>query len=736
MYELIITEKPKASLRIAEALADNKPKKESEKKVPYYKIRHKNRDIIVACAVGHLYGLGEKKKTNYTYPVFDIEWQPTYKRNKESRFTKNYLDLLKKLSKNADKFTVACDYDVEGEVIGLNVIRFACKQKDGQRMKFSTLTKPDIVKAYENVQKTIDWGQAEAGETRHFLDYYYGINLSRALISSIKSIGKFKILSSGRVQGPALKIIVDKDKEIKDFKSKPFWQIQLLGDVEKGKLDAWHEKDKFWEKPEAEKVLENVKNAEKGVIADVQKSEFEQQAPTPFDLTTLQTEAYKAFKISPKDTLAIAQELYTSGLISYPRTSSQQLPETIDYKKILAELLKQDYYNGYANEMLSKPGLKPNNGKKTDPAHPAIYPTGIIMGIEGRQARIYDLIVRRFFSTFADPAVRETMQIKINVNEEIFIAKGTRTKEKGWHVYYEPYIKLEEQELPEVSQREEVKINEVNMLEKETLPPKRYTPASIIRELEKRNLGTKATRAQIIDTLYQRGYVKETGMEATELGIKTVSTLEKYSPKILDEELTRHFEVEMDQIRKGKKKGKEVLAEAKDVLVSLLENFRKKEKEIGKALMEAEIETRKQARTVGKCPNCEDGELVMKKGKFGRFVACNKYPDCKATFSLPNTGMVKTSKKNCEACDHPMISITKGRRTQQVCINPDCPKKHEHDEETKKEIEAVQNGHVEKKCPKCDDGKLVLRKSVYGSFYGCSNYPKCRYTEKIKNNNS
>lgn len=734
MYELIITEKPKASLRIAEALADNKPKKESEKKVPYYKIKHKNKDIIVACAVGHLHGLGEKEKTNYSYPVFNIEWQPTYKKNKESKFTKKYLDVLKKLSKGADKFTIACDYDIEGEVIGLNVLRFACKQKDAQRMKFSTLTKPDLVKAYENVHKTIDWGQAEAGETRHYLDYYYGINLSRALTSSIKSIGKFKIMSSGRVQGPALKIIVEREKEIKVFKPEPFWQIQLSGEVEKGKLEAWHEKDKFWKKEEAENVYEKIKDSEKGIIADVTKSEFKQAAPTPFDLTTLQTEAYKAFKISPKDTLAIAQELYTNGLISYPRTSSQILPETIDYRKIITELLKQDYYNGYAKELLSKSTLKPNNGKKRDPAHPAIYPTGIITHIESREARIYDLIVRRFFATFADSAIRETIQINIDINKEIFIAKGTRTKERGWHVFYKPYLKLEEEELPEVSKSDEVKVKELNMLEKETQPPKRYTPASLIKGLEKRNLGTKSTRAQIIDTLYQRGYINGTAIEATELGIKTVETLEKYSPRILDEELTRHFEIEMKEIREGKKKGQVVLDEAKKVLVDMLANFKEKEEMIGKGLMEAEFETRKQARLVGKCPNCEGGELVLKKGKFGRFVACNKYPDCKTTFNIPNTGSVRTSNKKCKECEYPMISIARGKRVQRVCINTECPSKQEHDEETKKEIQAVEEGSIEKKCPKCD-GKLVLRKSVYGSFYGCSKYPKCRHTEKINNSN-
>lgn len=730
MYELIITEKPKTSLRIADALADGKPLKKTEKGVPYYEITHNNKDIVIASAVGHLYSLGEKGKTSYNYPVFDIEWQPTYKKDKNAKFSKKYLDVLKKLSKDADSFTIACDYDIEGELIGLNVLRFACKQKDGRRMKFSTLTKPDLLNAYENASKTIDWAQAEAGEARHKMDYYYGINLSRALTSSIKAAGSFRVMSIGRVQGPTLKIIVDRENEIREFKPKPFWQLRLLGNVKNGDLEAWHEKDKFWKKEEAEKILENVKD-KKGKIENVKKSEFKQDPPVPFDLTTLQIEVYRLFNISPKNTLSIAQELYTSGLISYPRTSSQILPEAIGYKKILGQLSKNKEYENLIKKLLSLPSLKPNNGKKTDPAHPAIYPTGVTANLTGKEGKIYDLIVKRFMATFSTAAVRETMEIKIDVNKEIFVSKGTRTKEKNWHVFYEPYVKLKEDELPEVSRDEEVDIKNINLLDKQTQPPRRYTQASIIKELEKRGLGTKSTRAQVLDTLYRRGYIQEKALEATELGIKIIETVGKFSPKILDEELTKHFEMEMAEIREKKKKGDEVVLEARDFLTNILKEFKKNEKEIGKSLIEATREAMRQASIIGKCPNCDEGTLVIKKGKFGRFIACDKHPDCKTTFSIPNTGYVKTSKKNCDKCDHPLITITrKGKRPQRVCINPDCPGKHEHDEKTKKEIDAIETGKVEKKCPKCD-GKLVLRQSVYGKFYGCSTYPKCRYTEKL-----
>ena len=202
MYELIISEKPNAAKKIADALADGKAiKKSSKEKVPYYEITHGNKDIVVACAVGHLYGLKQSEGTlKSKYPVFDIDWAPTSEISKGSAFSKKYLTTIKRLCKNAKSFTVATDYDIEGEVIGHNIIKYACKQKDARRMKFSTLTKDELRKSYDNAAPTINWSQSQAGDTRHKMDWYFGINLSRALTASIKATGAFKLMSTGRVQ--------------------------------------------------------------------------------------------------------------------------------------------------------------------------------------------------------------------------------------------------------------------------------------------------------------------------------------------------------------------------------------------------------------------------------------------------------------------------------------------------------------------------------------------------------
>jgi DNA topoisomerase I len=712
--ELIITEKPSAAKKIAENLADKAPEKLSENGVPYYKLKHQGKDILVVCAVGHLYTVAEKEKS-FKYPSYDIEWVPSHSQSKSADYSKKYLNVIKKVAKGADSFTVACDYDIEGEVIGYNIIRFLCNQKDASRMKFSTLMKEDVVKAYENKSKTIDWGQAKAGETRHFLDWLYGINVSRALTLAIKNSGRFKIMSSGRVQGPALKIIVDREKEIKDFKPVPYWQIPLITTKSSKQIKAMHKTDKFWDKNEASSVFDKVKDSKTANVKDINSKQFNQAPPNPFDIGSLQSEAYNLFKIDPKQTLQIAQDLYLKGLTSYPRTSSQQLPKELGYKKLLEGLKANPEYTVLVDKLLSKPSLTPNNGKKTDPAHPAIYPTGLRGALEGRDKKVYDLIVKRFFATFAENAVRETQTITFDVNSEDFLSKGTKTVVRGWHDFYEPYVKFKDEELPSLELKEDVKIKSVLLEEKQTDPPKRYTPASLISELEKRGLGTKATRADIVQSLFDRGYLNEKSIQATELGILLIDTLQKYIPEIVDENLTREIEEEMEKIRENKLTQQQILDKAKEFLDIALGKFKQKEKEVGAVFVEANKEDLDNQNTLGECPVCKEGKLKIRRGKFGMFAACDKYPDCKTTFSIPKGVMIKPT-TNVSSSGYPLVTvIAKGQRPREVSINP-----ADNVPEDKKDLisKLEKEGYVK------DGVELVLRYGFYGPFLAAKNYPK------------
>jgi len=675
--ELIITEKPSQSLKIAEALADKKPSKKTEKGVVYYELKHKGKDILVGCAVGHIFNLKEKKSNGWTYPTYDYEWQPSYKISKDSSYTKKYLDVLKKLSKLSGEFTVACDYDLEGSLIGYNIIRFICNKKDGRRMKFSTLTKDELVNSYEKALKHLDFPLIESGEARHMIDFLFGINLSRALTLSVKNATKrFKILSTGRVQGPSLKILAEREIEINKFKSEPFWELESIGDI-----TSKHEKGMFWKEEEVKKIHNKIKKEKKAVVDSIKKSEFPQAPPFPFDLTSLQLEAYRSLRINPKDTLEIAQELYSASYISYPRTSSNQLPPSINIKKILTDLSKQKEYKELCEELLKENKLTPNNGKKQDPAHPAIHPTGVMpKKLDDRQSKIYDLIVRRTLASLAEPAKRETQTVKLIIKNEPFITKGTRTIEKGWHKFYGRHNPHKEEELPKLTEKQEIKIKKINLLAKETQPPKRYTPASIIKELEKRELGTKATRSAIIESLYNRNYVKDQSLEVTDLGLKTVETLDKYCPEILDEKMTRDLEEDMEEIREGKETKEKVIDRAKRDLDKILKHFKENEIKIGKELSVANQETLEKESIVGKCPECKKNDLrIMYSRRFkSYFVACSGYPKCKTTFSLPNYALPKPTDKLCEECKSPLVlMIRKGKRPYEYCINKQCPKKEE-----------------------------------------------------------
>lgn len=664
-YTLILTEKPSAARKIAYALTDKAPKKLG-KEVTYYKIQRAGKDILIVPAVGHLFVLETKNNKNWAYPIFEVEWKATYMQ-KGNYWAKKYFYNIKKLAAGASEFISATDYDLEGSVIAYNVFRFICGVKDGKRMKFSTLTKPDLVFAYENASEHLDFGQIEAGLTRHYLDFYWGINLTRAMTMALRNAGGFQTISSGRVQSPTLNILANRQKEIEKFKPTPYWELLLKGRINEGKIEAVHEKGKFWEKEEVQGIFEKCIGKD-GKVKAIKRKKYRQKPPFPFDLTTLQREAYRIFRFSPKQTLDIAQSLYEMALISYPRTSSQRLPQKIGYKTIIQNLQKQKDYSALCRELLSKPKLWPVQGKKTDPAHPAIFPTGLQPKALNRyQKKLYDLIVKRFLVVFGEPAVRETITARIDVSAEIFVVEGVRTIEKNWMMFYEPYLYFKEKLLPAMKEGDVLKVEKLDILDKETQPPKRYTQATILKEMERLGLGTKGTRAQILQTLYDRGYIKDSAIAVTELGQCVISALEKYCPEIISAEMTRMFERDMEDVQNGKKKRQDVVSEAKETLLKILKHFKENEKNIGIELLGGLRETLKKQFVIGSC-KC-NGKLVIKFAKGGkRFVACDQYPKCTETFSLPYQGKINILSQKCK-CGLHIVSVERyKKRSWKLCV--------------------------------------------------------------------
>ena len=706
MHEVIICEKPKSSEKIAGALS-NKAVKKSYKRVPYYEFEENGKKTTVLAAVGHLYSLAPKNSRQKK--IFDIEWKPLYEKDKSKKYVKNYIDAIIKFSKDADKFIHACDYDIEGTLIGYNALKYGCGEKsldNAFRMKFSTLTKEDILDAYEN-PINIDLKQVDSGIARHVLDFLFGVNISKYLTDSVmKATSRYIQLSAGRVQTPTLSILVDREKEIKKFIPEPYWMIKA--DLEGGIL-ADHKKGKIFDKKEADTILKNCENKD-AQVESINLRKTKKRPPVPFDLGTLQSEAYSLFGFSPKKTQQVAQNLYVEGYTSYPRTSSQKLPKSIGYDKILKKLGKNSSFKKHISQ-LPQP-YQPKEGKKKDEAHPAIHPTGLIpKKLSTDSQKIYELVVYRFISVFSDDAVTETMKVDLDIGNEKFTFSRRKTAKMGWLEHY-PYRKIENDVFPDIKEEDILKVLEIICDEKETKPPARYNQASLIRELEKRGLGTKSTRANIISILYDRKYIEGKQIEVNQLGEHLIDTMKKYCDKITSEELTRQFENELEEIIKGSILKDTVIEEAKVEVTSILESIEDNKLIIGEELYEAY----KESRIVGKC-KCGNNLILINSPRTGSmFVGCSGYPDCKVTYPLPRgANILKTI---CEKCDLPMISFGKPR--QRACLDPNCGK------EGKKP-----SNEVVGKCPDCGSD-LIKRSGRYGEFIGCSSFPKCRFTKSIE----
>ncbi|MCD6590786.1 MAG: DNA topoisomerase I [Candidatus Aenigmarchaeota archaeon] len=670
MYTLIIAEKPTAARRIAYALSDGDVKQTKENGVSYFRLKHNGKDIIVVSAAGHLFVLDEKEKTKkWTYPVFEVEWKPTFT-DKKNTWSKKFYKVIEKLSKNADEFISACDYDIEGSTIAYNILRFICGVNDGRRMKFSTLTKHDLLEAYKNASEHLDFPQIEAGLARHTLDFLWGINLSRALTLALEKAGGYWTLSIGRVQGPTLKILVDRERAIESFVPELFWEVILQGTINGQSIEAIHISEKFWEKTDAEKTVEKCRG-KKAFVESVEKKIIRQPPPTPFDLTTMQREAYKNFGYSPKMTLDIAQSLYEQALISYPRTSSQKLPKKLGLKDIVKRLSEQNEYSRLCRMLIEKDRFVPREGKKEDPAHPAIFPTGNKpQKLTKYQKNIYDLIVRRFLSTFAEPAVRESVSVIIDINGEKFKTSGITTLEAKWLEFYGKYAKLKEQMLPKIEKGQTVDNPEISMNEKETSPPNRYSQASIIKTMEDLGLGTKATRAQILQTLYDREYIKDKSIKVTPLGKAVATTLENHCPEIISPELTKEFEKNMELIQMGKKQKEEIIEFAKEKLKTILDEFKKHELHIGSELKEGVKIFKEEESFIGVCPKCgNELRIIQSSSTRKRFVGCSNYPKCDVSFPLPQKGMLRVLNDVCPKCGLRLVEIKQfKKRPWKLCV--------------------------------------------------------------------
>ena len=681
MRTLIVCEKPDAALRVARALDDeNLPRKLESQGVPYFECHTKTGPLIVCSALGHLYSVDSKgRSSRSSYPIWDYHWAPKYLVDKASTRLARWVRVIGSLARNMDRYINACDYDIEGSVIGHTILQYAC---DGAavkalRMKFSTMTERELRFAFQKLDLEAELPTVDAGKCRHELDWLYGINLSRLLTESALKQGRgYATLSTGRVQGPTLGFVVAREEEISCFVPVPFWTIEARI-VHDGKTFALeYERDKVASRSEAQMVCNECRDVLLEVTG-IESRDIQQQAPYPFDLSTLQSASYLQFGFSPARTLALAERLYLDALISYPRTSSQKLPLDIGYAEILRGIGSRPEYRSLVTKLMTRGDLRPNNGPKDDPAHPAIFPTGesAKKPLFGGEAKLYDLISRRFMATFADSSLKTSSRIIFNYNNYRFFLSGSRIVRLGWIEFYRPYMFDESRSLPDLKIGDRAKAQDVKSVEKFTQPPHRYNPSSLLKKMEETNIGTKATRAGIIDLLYTRGYVRDERMKASELANKVTGVLSAYCPLIIDPSFTANLENLMQAIQNGTSSRRLVLVEALEHLRSIMLSLAENEERIGSQLSEVIVAQRLADVTLDTpCPKCGlKLAVVRNRGTGKRFIGCNGkwQTGCSFTLPLPQFGHLTLLSRQCNTCGFQMIQArSKGRRPLVSC--PSC----------------------------------------------------------------
>ena len=572
-YVLVIAEKPKAAAKIAEALGNGGAVRCRHRGgAPYWVLKWQGEVLVVGSAAGHLFGLTTRERG---FPVFSYEWRPLWEVEKGSSYVKPFYEALRELSRGARLYVNACDYDIEGSVIGFMVIKWFGDVRRARRAKFSALTRDELRRAFSRLGP-LDFEMVEAGLARHELDWIWGVNVSRALMDSVKAVsGRRVILSAGRVQSPTLIEAVRRDLKRRLHVPLPSYAVEArLG------RGGWSRRVTlavFQEKPRALGYAERIRGKE-AVVEAVERRAVRVPRPYPFNLGDLQAEAARLFGYSPYFTQSVAEELYLDGLISYPRTNSQRLPSSLDYGSILRGLARAGY-SELVEKLVSLTGgaLKPRNGPKEDPAHPAIYPTGEAPRerLEGAKARIYDLIVKRFLATLSKDAVMVLNTVVVRVGDAVARISGRRLAEPGWVLLYQPYAGLREEELPPLRKGDRLAAR-ISVVERLGDPPSPYTKASLVKWMEQVGLGTEATRARIVELLFRRGYLERGRGEvrATELGIAVAEVLEEFFSELTSVELTRSFEALLEDIRRGRRSRGEVVEEAKRLLREKLESYR------------------------------------------------------------------------------------------------------------------------------------------------------------------
>ncbi len=673
--KLIISEKEIAAKRIAGILSGDGQKEEKVYGVPVYYIKHGSDECAVIGLKGHILKVDFPKEYSNWFKVDPVDLIDA--EIEKTPIHKNIVQALKKVAGNASEVIIATDFDREGELIGYDAWQVAIEKNsllNAKRAKFSALTNSDIDSAFAKLEK-LDLNLAFAGRARQDIDLIWGAVLTR-FISLASYQVKENFLSVGRVQSPTLTLIVDREIEIGEFVAIPYWVVNIKLKTDRGeKFEATHKKKRFLKKEEASKAFSKISG--EGEVLDINETIRSMAPPTPFNTTSLIVSA-NSIGFTAAKTINIAENLYMNGYISYPRTDNTVYPASIDLKEIVKMLKVSGSFADACSDVLKQSKITPSRGKKRTTDHPPIYPTFSVsrQRLSSDEWKLYELIVRRFLCTLLPPGQIKSIAANINVGGEVFVANGSNIIKENWIKHYH-YYKHEDVYIPNLVPGQKLKIIDREMLDKETKPPARYTQGKLVEKMEELGLGTKATRHTIIQTLISRGYITGNPLVPSEKAIAVVKILKKHAEKISSPDMTSELEMDMDGIARGDETREEVVEKSREMLKDVMVNLKNVKADISQEIKKAV----KEDFIIGKCRQKDcDGNLIVRVSKKSRkrFIGCSAYPKCTSTFSLPQLGMILTTKDICKHCDYPVIRIiTKGRKPWDLCINGDCPGKDE-----------------------------------------------------------
>jgi DNA topoisomerase-1 len=694
---LIITEKNNSAKKIADILSDGEAKADATYKVPFYTWRDREGDHMTVGLKGHVMGVAfpdaySNWQETDLHELIDAELVP-------EPTDKNVVKAVRKLAKEADSVVIATDYDREGELIGLEALQQVLDAKPEiadrdlaerppiKRARYSALTKDEIERAFENLDE-LSYDLAYAGSARQDIDLIWGATLTRAVSLATRRFGS-NFLSVGRVQSPTLALIVERELERRAHVPKPYWELYAKFAHPDGAFDAHHATDKFWERAEAEKALAGTKSP--GTVKEVSSRKNTRKPPTPYNTTAFTTDASSRLGITPAAAMRIAEDLYMDGFISYPRTDNTVYPRSLNTRELVTSLVRIPEFS--AAKGLLEGTLQATRGRKETTDHPPIHPTQAVYpnALEGPKRRVYELVVRRFLATFSPPMITESTRADIEAGSETYFVRGSVVVDPGYAAIY-TYARSADEEIPKLEQGQTLAIEgEPWLVDKETQPPSRISQGKLIELMEERGLGTKATRADIIQKLYDRGYVFANPPEPSETGIAMYKAFHQYVPRMATPEMTAELEHDMDEIAAGDTSKDEVLRMSREMLHTTTTELEDKREDFAKQIWAGMDEDK----FLGPCKVCEEAgrkredggpnrlrTIELKGGK--RMYGCEGWkrddpesPDsCPVSGPLPGRGYeLWRLEERCSVCgERPRLTVKGFRgRPWKLCLNDDCP---------------------------------------------------------------